>query len=275
MARSSTLYILAGCSGAGKSTLLRLALAKKLPIFGAAADHEFQSTAIPSRFPESLLTFEDTLRERTWFQAIHLRQLSSLDPVPTTVVLHVDLVNVVVQLQNDLHCFGVAPRALQELIPIQREQLVDPSATRGVFTAWLSLGFFHRFQSVLVNTLERSEDPALRPHPPPDEPRGKRPVARDGRGRAQAWRHLFSRVFAGGPRPPSMAIPSLQQTLGIPPDRKDAVRQSLRAGWMEALLNLRPDLTISSQWRKNGLLMNLHDRRGASWRETLDFEKVV
>jgi len=247
----------------------------KLPIFGAAADQQFQSTAIPSRFPESLLTFEDTLREGTWFQAIHLRQLSSLDPVPTTVVLHVDLVNVVAQLQNDLHCFGVAPRALQELIPMQLEQFVDPSATRGVFTAWLSLDFFHRFQSVLVNTLERSEDPALRPHPPPEEPWASRPSARDGRERAQAWRHLFSRVFAGGSRPPSLAIPSLQQTLGIPSDRKGAVREALRAGWMEALLTLRPDLTIASQWRKNGLLMNLRDHRGVSWRETLDFEAVV
>jgi len=44
---------------------------------------------------------------------------------------------------------------------------------------------------------------------------------------------------------------------------------------MEALLTLRPDLTIASQWRKNGLLMNLRDHRGVSWRETLDFEAVV
>lgn len=60
-----TLLILAGCSAAGKSTLLKAALELQLPIFGEATDRLFQTLSVPSRFPESQLSFEQTLAERT------------------------------------------------------------------------------------------------------------------------------------------------------------------------------------------------------------------
>ena len=88
------LFLLAGYSGAGKSTLLLNALNKKLPVFGQEYNEIFQTTTIPAKFPDWMLSAQERLTQGSWFNEVHVSFLANIDPLPNHIVLHFDLIQI-------------------------------------------------------------------------------------------------------------------------------------------------------------------------------------
>ena len=144
-----TLFILAGYSSVGKTTLSRLALQKKIPLFGPLDDELFQSTALPPKLPESLLSTEEKLQHGCWHSLADLPVLRSLAELPPHIFLHIDLVSFAMPGR---HLASLPPK-LVSLLPRSMDKLADDQENELVFTLSLSLDFFSRFDRVVVNTL--------------------------------------------------------------------------------------------------------------------------
>lgn len=143
------LFILAGYSGVGKTTLLASALRQRTPLFGHKYDALFQSTRIPSRFPEWAVGAKETLEGGTWFSDRHIPYLSTLTELPAHVVMHMDLVSQLTPSRNSGQC----PAALLPLLPRTTQTLADQAVNDRFFKHILSTGFYRRFDRVVINTL--------------------------------------------------------------------------------------------------------------------------
>lgn len=241
-----TLLILAGCSAAGKSTLLKAALEARLPIFGEVADPLFRTLSIPSRLPESRLSFEQTLAERTWFQAIHLSALDALPVLPDVVVLHVDLLNVLAHLCRDPSYFGRAANVGAVVTLPGLAWLDERECVVAMYRAFLSLPVFARFGHVVVNTLEipweenrRRWRMRERQHRVSAEPSAVRRAA-------QRARRVLGRVCGRGPSP------ALVEQLFDTRVRRERMHANLYAGWLDAIGSLQPQPSIRSRWLEGG-----------------------
>jgi len=149
----TTLFVMAGYRGAGKSTLLYNALSRDLPVFGRELDPKFRSTRLPSRFPEWSLTADEVLREQTWFSTRHVQFLTTLEPLPENVVVHIDLVSVV--SSKEAHYCPGDPVAdeVRRLVPRSVRDLTEDSRNRALFALFLSSRLFRRFDRIAINTL--------------------------------------------------------------------------------------------------------------------------
>jgi hypothetical protein len=145
----SVLFILAGYPGVGKTTLLTMALRQQAPLFGEKYNALFQSTRIPTRFPEWAISAQETLERGTWFSDRHIPYLSTLPELPAHVVLHIDLVTQLTPSPTSSHC----PAALIPLLPRTPRSLADEAGNDHVFKHVLSIDFYRRFDCVVINTL--------------------------------------------------------------------------------------------------------------------------
>jgi len=241
-----TLLILAGCSAAGKSTLLKAALELQLPIFGEAADPLFQTLSVPSRFPESLLSFEQTLAERTWFQAIHLNALDALPELPEVVVLHVDLLNVLALLCRDPSYFGLTADVAPGVTPPGLDWLEERERVAALYRGFLSLPVFARFGHVVVNTLEIPWEENHRRLHVRDQLRRRSAEPSAIRRSVQSARRLIGRVC--GRRP----SPSLLEQLFDTRARRQDLHANLYSGWLDAIGCLQPQPSIRSRSLEGG-----------------------
>lgn len=247
----STLLILAGCSAAGKTTLLRTALESGLAIFGPEADPLFRTLSVPSLMPEDRLSFEQTLAERTWFQAIHLRALDALPALPDVVVLHVDLLNVLAQLSRDPAYFGPMSGVPSGLMTHTFACLAERERVAALYRHFLSLPVFRRFERVVVHTLSLSWDENRR--------RWMARARQDHRSRGVPWfgmkgvlkasRRLAGKVCRRG------VTPAFVEQLFDPAARREDIHANLHAAWLEAVGALSPDHAITSCWKDGQLLL--------------------
>lgn len=130
------LFVLAGVSAVGKTTLLQRALRHRLPIFGADDNARFQTTALPSRFPERALPFAERLCQGTWFGLADLKELTAQRDQLSQVVLHVDILHLLLTLH------GLDP-----------DRQMDRARNEKTYREVLAWDFFRGFDRVLVNTL--------------------------------------------------------------------------------------------------------------------------
>lgn len=243
-----TLLLLAGTSGAGKTSLLQAALAQSQPVFGEAADAGFQALRPPSRLPESLLSFEQTLHERTWFQAIHLPALSALAALPEVVVLHVDLSNVLTLLRERPDLLGAPPCPLAPGRPWTRAELLDPARLTQCLARFVALPFFQRFERVVVHTLQpdwahNRQQWRQREHTPPPVAAPAPTVVHRLWRSALHWR----RQRTGAVAPLLFDGTAAAQT----------AHTNIYQAWRAVLPALRPVLNIHSHWRHGHLWMQL------------------
>lgn len=147
--QSKNLLILAGYSASGKSTLLTRSLQTGFPLFGNEVNEAFQKTRIPPRFPEQSLTFEETLSSGTWFSGFHLRRLQLQEQLPNTVVVHVDITELLWNSQRIPYLSESSallfPRSLKSLASLQDNEKI----LNDYFSAFL----FKRFDRIIINTI--------------------------------------------------------------------------------------------------------------------------
>ncbi len=149
MRQSKNLLILAGYSASGKTTLLKRSLETGIPLFGADVDQSFQQTRVPPRFPEQSITFEDTLISGTWFSGFHLRALQRQENLPSTIVVHIDITELLWNQQRipylSSESSALFPRNLSSLLRLEDNEKI----LRDYFSAPI----FDRFERLVVNTI--------------------------------------------------------------------------------------------------------------------------
>ncbi|HEX5389991.1 MAG TPA: hypothetical protein VFW67_09530 [Burkholderiaceae bacterium] len=230
--KTPRLLMLAGISGAGKTSLLHAGLMQQQPVFGVAADADFQSICTPSRLPESLLSFEQTVREQTWFQAIQLPQLAAMEQLPDVVVLHVDLTNLL---------------ARQGKRPLTWTELRNPARVTQSLATFVAMPLFQRFGSMVVHTLQPSwAHNAQQWH-------GRERQHREAAAPAPS---LIKRVWRAGRR--QLLRPPLLQQLFDPSRSPEPVHSHIYNAWLAAVPTLRPALQIHSEWQDGELRMRLN-----------------
>lgn len=143
------ILLFAGYSSSGKSSLLARCLMNRLPLFGADFDGEFQRIRTHPHLPESTLSFEQTLACDTWFSGFHLRQLQSLPSLPETVVVHVDITEL---LWNPQRIPYISAESLS-LFPRTLESLVRNQDNAQILDDYFRAPIFQRFDSICINTL--------------------------------------------------------------------------------------------------------------------------
>lgn len=140
----TVLFIMAGYPGAGKSTLLARAAELRYPIFGS--EH--------SRLYAELAVIRDPAGRRSFFFTQNdLPRLDSTAGVAGHMVLEVDLISIFSLLNNYLVDAKLLPPDRFFLVDRPPESLVDKHHNMLALETIFGLGFFQRFDSILVNTL--------------------------------------------------------------------------------------------------------------------------
>ncbi len=147
---STVLLLLVGYRAVGKTTLCLHALDQGIPLFGKHWKQRFLQLSAPSKLPEWDSPPTRLLEQNSWFCENHLPFLSSLETLPATLLLHLDLVTLI-ERGDELcpHSQGqpwVSP-------PRSLSSLINDSDNERVFRHFLSNRFFHRFDHVVINTL--------------------------------------------------------------------------------------------------------------------------
>lgn len=149
MGLKKILFLLAGYSGAGKSTLLLNALYKNLPVFGEEYNEIFQTTSIPAKFPDWMLSAQERLNQGSWFNEDHVPFLANTDPLPNHIVLHFDLI----QILHERYFLQSCPDELIALLPRTFNSFANSDHNEMFFRHIVSNPFFGKFDRIIVNTL--------------------------------------------------------------------------------------------------------------------------
>lgn len=84
------IFVVAGYPASGKSTLLAQGTMGRAPVFGEEHDRLFRSMCQPSGLDEEAPTAQK-LEAGMWFTLADLNALERLDPPPSNIVFHLDL----------------------------------------------------------------------------------------------------------------------------------------------------------------------------------------
>ena len=165
----NVLLILAGPCGSGKSTLLRAAFRDGLQLFGSEFDECLRSSCQGETFRE-YNAYEKAWRRKSIFQAHHVSLLEQEASLPQSVLLHVDLYQVLrgigpsywprsLQRRERLREWLGAERARKEGSSVKLGKrsfasLQEPAENDQMMCAYLQQPFFKRFKSIVVNTVQ-------------------------------------------------------------------------------------------------------------------------
>lgn len=145
-------FVLAGYRGSGKTTLLEAAVKARQPLFGPTYDPEFRSVRLPSRFPESDLTYAECKADGCWLTLNHLPHLFA-DAEPSSVVaIHLDLAGLltIFRLEGDPAAKVFAPGSELLRRPVSETRI---RALIAEAADMLRANLAKRFDAVVVNTL--------------------------------------------------------------------------------------------------------------------------
>ncbi len=147
--RGKNLLLLAGYSASGKTTLLKRSIQIGIPLFGSEVNEDFQKTRIPPRFPEKSLTFGETLTSGTWFSGFHLQALQLEENPPSTVVVHVDITELLWNPQR----IPYLSASVSALFPRRLDSLLNQKDNEKILDDYFSADLFKRFDRLVVNTI--------------------------------------------------------------------------------------------------------------------------
>ena len=127
---ADTLMIVAGPCGSGKSSILQAAYKESLPLFGDDYQSCFRKSCKDKTYVE-YPDFKKALREKSFFQARHVKSLTLEESLPRFVLLHVDLYQVLLGI--DPSCCPHSLKMREALRVIRLGKNVEKSA-------WLQSG---------------------------------------------------------------------------------------------------------------------------------------
>ena len=145
MRLNNILFLLAGYSSAGKSTLLLNAINKNLPVFGQEYNEIFQTTTIPAKFPDWMLSAQERLNQGSWFNEGHVPFLANTDLLPNHIVLHFDLI----QILHERYFIQSCPDEILALLPRTFNSFANSAHNEMFFRHIVSNPFFENLTGLL------------------------------------------------------------------------------------------------------------------------------
>ena len=150
-----TLLLLAGSSGSGKSTLLRKSYSNQLPIFGDQYHVPFLSTNL-DKSGEEFKDYQDAKLKHSFYHAIHIPRLRSEESLPSCILVHMDLRNILMNL-SITHAESVNPSDSKFFLDLDAPRsginLLDRATNDLLLRNYLNDSFFSKFDNIIVNTL--------------------------------------------------------------------------------------------------------------------------
>ena len=163
------MLIIAGPCGSGKSTLLRVSFRDGLPLFGSEFNECLKSSCKHKTFKE-YVDYKTAWRRKSLFQTGHVKLLGQEASLPQSVLLHVDLYQVLRGIDLSYwpqslkrrerlrEWFGkkCAPKEGSSVKLGRRSfaSMQEPAENDQMMCAYLQQPFFKRFRRIVVNTVQ-------------------------------------------------------------------------------------------------------------------------
>ena len=159
--RQSTLFLVAGPCGSGKSSVIKTAVEADLALFGDELRAEFRESVL-DRSDCEVDDYSLALQRQSCFQASHVKRLSRESTLPSCLLLHLDLYQILRGIDAS-YCPKGLKRKLQRLSDASDgwsnrsfEDLLQPRQNDRMMQAFLDKNLFRRFARIAVATVHCS-----------------------------------------------------------------------------------------------------------------------
>ena len=159
--RQSTLFLVAGPCGSGKSSVIKTAVQADLALFGDDLRAEFRG-AVSDRSGCEVDDYSLALKRQSCFQASHVKRLSREPTLPSGLLLHLDLYQILRGIDASYWPKGLK-RKVQRcsddsdgLSKRSFEDLLKPRQNDRMMQAFLDKKLFRRFARIAVATVHCS-----------------------------------------------------------------------------------------------------------------------
>ena len=159
--RQSTLFLVAGPCGSGKSSVIKTAVQADLALFGDDLRAEFRG-AVLDRSGREYDDYSLALKRQSCFQASHVKRLSRESTLPSGLLLHLDLYQILRGIDASYWPKGLK-RKVQRcsddsngLSKRSFEDLLKPRQNDRMMQAFLDKKLFRRFARIAVATVHCS-----------------------------------------------------------------------------------------------------------------------
>ena len=158
---SSTLFLVAGPCGSGKSSVIKTAVQTDFPLFGDDLRVEFSGSVL-DRSGCEYDDYDLALERQSCFQASHVKRLSRESALPSALLLHLDLYQILRGIDPSYWPRGLKRKA-QRLADASDqwakrsfEDLLKPRQNDRMMQAFLAKKVFQRFAQIAVATVDCS-----------------------------------------------------------------------------------------------------------------------
>ena len=159
--RQSTLFLVAGPCGSGKSSVIKTAVQADLALFGDDLRAEFRGS-VSDRSGREYDDYSLALKRQSCFQASHVKRLSRESTLPSGLLLHLDLYQILRGIDASYWPKGLK-RKVQRcsddsdvLSKRSFEDLLKPRQNDRMMQAFLDKKLFRRFPRIAVATVHCS-----------------------------------------------------------------------------------------------------------------------
>jgi len=154
----STLFLVAGPCGSGKSSVIKTAVQADLPLFGEKLRAAFRGS-ISDRSGCEVDDYILALSRHSCFQASHVKRLSRESTLPSALLLHLDLYQILRGIDGSYWPRGMKRKARRradasdDLPKRSFEDLLKPRQNDRMMQAFLGKTLFQRFNRIAVATV--------------------------------------------------------------------------------------------------------------------------
>jgi hypothetical protein len=159
--RQPTLFLVAGPCGSGKSSVIKTVVQADLALFGDDLRAEFRGS-VSDRSGCEVDDYNLAFERQSCFQASHVKRLSRESTLPSCLLLHLDLYQILRGIDASYWPKGLK-RKLQRLSDVSEglskrsfEDLLKPRQNDRMMQAFLDKNLFRRFARIAVATVHCS-----------------------------------------------------------------------------------------------------------------------
>ena len=149
---------MAGPCGSGKSSVIQTAVRADLPLFGEELRAEFHGSVL-NRSGCEVDDYSLALKQHSCFQASHVKRLSRESILPSALLLHLDLYQILRGIDGSYWPRGMKRKAQRlagasdDLPKRSFEDLLKPNQNDRMMQAFLAKKLFQRFHRIAVATV--------------------------------------------------------------------------------------------------------------------------
>ena len=159
--RQPTLFLVAGPCGSGKSSVIKTAVQADLALFGDDLRAEFRGS-VSDRSGREYNDYSLALERQSCFQASHVKRLSRESTLPSSLLLHIDLYQILRGIDASYWPKGLKQKVQRcsddsdGLSKRSFEDLLKPRQNDRMMQAFLDKKLFRSFSRIAVATVHCS-----------------------------------------------------------------------------------------------------------------------